>query len=247
MASFGSRRRSHAEQPMSDEEYALRLQLEMNGAGALSGGALAGLGLWAPPRDAADFRVAALMRLLDAGAGRMDASTVASISASDDDAAMAKVLVDDEGLALADFIVAESLAQAEVIPNAPTGNILKSVEKNWDRSVATCPVCLEMCAAVTMKRLGSCKHSTCASCARTYLSSTCKDRRTFPVPCPGSPSCREPLDPQLCLGAMAGTDAYDVLDSLFVEKLHVGRIRYCINKRCGAAFDVRATRCSRVL
>jgi hypothetical protein len=225
--------------PMSDEEFALRLQLQMNGAGSLSGDALDGLGLSAAPVSASDMKYALQIGLVDAGAGVVDAATIASLTASLADASLARLFSDNQGRLIADAVVAEMTARHEMMPNSPNVNIEQRMQDaSEDGSSIDCPVCLEPCAAVTAMRLGSCAHSICATCARLYLTNVGKERKDFPIPCPADPSCREPLDPQLCLGAMAGTDMYAALDTFMVEKVFMSRICYCIDPRCGAAFDV---------
>lgn len=103
----------------------------------------------------------------------------------------------------------------------------------------SCPVCLEEAPTSSTTALGPCGHRVCDGCARKYVTNVAKTTREYPVPCV---TCRAPLAMGPCVSAVAAAGAAAVHDveRFFLEKMHMGTVRYCANARCGASFDWEA-------
>jgi IBR domain, a half RING-finger domain/Ring finger domain len=153
------------------------------------------------------------------------------------DAEYARRLYEEQLGSLQDRLFAESVARSQEMTQDTDrdDDLLRRKAGLAQEDVTACPVCMENFSSSMLVVLGECKHQVCTSCAYTYLDMASKERAAFPIPCP---TCREKLDPQRCLAALAGTGApFNALETFIIQKIHLNQVRYCPNERCAQVFD----------
>jgi hypothetical protein len=153
------------------------------------------------------------------------------------DAEYARRLHEQQFGSLQDRLFAESVARLQemTLDTERDDDLLRRRAGLAQVDVTACPVCMENFSSSMVVVLGECKHQVCTSCAYTYLDMAAKERAAFPIPCP---TCREKLDPQRCLAALAGTGAsFTALETLIIQRMHLSQVRYCPNEKCAQIFD----------
>jgi IBR domain, a half RING-finger domain/Zinc finger, C3HC4 type (RING finger) len=214
---------------LSDEQFALQLQLEEAGAGVLSTSAINAL------EDQSTMFIAPRKNHHLAYNNNPEIAPDSPVSV------LANFPVEDRkkemGVEYPLSVGADGAKEeqtettAERLPLALPQSHSESLEKE------PCPICLESVAPSYMRLLGDCKHALCEACARSYLQNISRETKEFPIPCP---TCHHSFDPQRCLvllTAVAEQPDVERFEKLLIEKLYMPHIRYCPNERCGQPFE----------
>ena len=102
-------------------------------------------------------------------------------------------------------------------------------------SVFECGICFDEFSRADGVALGECDDIYCAQCFLTYLRGLIHEKK-YPIKCPG---CGKELDAWKCASMLDTHDkeASLKLQQLAIEKMALGGVKYCANKKCNNPFE----------